>query len=257
MKNIWKFSLFFVFCLLIGLLINLPVGHVLARVKIPEQIFISHLTGTLFEGQADTLVVNQVVFQNPEYKFNISCLITLSLCYQLKSTDGSAQVRFVPVDQSIEVSGLDVEISMSNLAGVSDQLLIKPSGSLYLSSDKVKFQQGQLTDIDAVLVWKNAGIAGEDIDLGDYQVSIAKQNGQYLVFFADKEAVLDIDGKGDLKPDGNYSLDINITAKSGLETRIKNALELVASKKGLRQYSIRRSGSSDKRLLSYLSFEGA
>ena len=66
---------------------------------------------------------------------------------------------------------------------------------------------------------------------------------------------LDINGKGDLKPDGNYSLNIDINAKSGLETRIKNALELVASKKGLRQYNIRRSGTSDKRLLSYLSFD--
>ena len=256
MKNIWKLSLFFVFCLLVTLLINLPVGHVMARVNMPQQVSISQLAGTLFEGQADTLIVNQVVFHNPEYKFELSCLISLGLCYQLKFADGSALVRFAPLTKTVEVSRIDIELPMSNLANIANRLLIQPSGSLKLSSDKLNFKQGQLTDIDALLVWKNAGIAGEDIDLGDYQLSIVKQNGQYQIFLADKEAVLEIDGKGDLKPDGNYFLDINITAKSGLETRIKNALELFASKKGLRQYNIRRSGTSDERILSYMSFEG-
>ena len=67
--------------------------------------------------------------------------------------------------------------------------------------------------------------------------------------------MLNVVGNGGLKSDGRYSLDININAKAGLEARIKNALEFVASKKGLRQYSIRRSGTSDKKLLSYISFE--
>ena len=248
--------MFFVFCLLITLIINIPIGHLAARGKIPEQVKISQLSGTMLRGRVDTLVVNQLVIQDLEYEFDSACLMTLSICYKLNFADGSGLIRIVPVTGSVELSQLDIEISMSNLTGMSDQLLFKPSGSLYLNSDKVIFLKDQLTDIDAMLVWKNAGIVGEDINLGDYQLSISKQNQQYLFFLADNEAALKLDGKGDLKSDGRYTLDIKINTKTGLEPLVKQALELVATKKGLRQYNVRRSGISDSRLLSYLSFEG-
>ena len=254
--SIWKPALFFVFCLLIGLIINLPVGYLMAYAKIPDQVKISQLSGTLFEGQIETLIVNRVVIDDLEYEFNISCLMILELCYQINFADGKGQIRYVPVTGSVELAQLELEIPMSNLTGMSDQLLIKPSGSLYLSSDKVKYSKGQLADIDAVLVWKNAGIAGEDIDLGDYQLSISKQNQQYLIVLSDLEAVLKVDGNGELKSNGGYSMNINIDTKSGLDPNIKKVLELVATKKGLRQYNFRRSGTIDKMLLSYLSFEG-
>ena len=144
---------------------------------------------------------------------------------------------------------------MSSLSGLSNQLLVKPTGSLNLSSDKLIFIQGKLVDIDAIAIWKNAGIEGDDINLGDYQLNIKRDTGQYQINLIDKQAVLEVEGEGELKSDGRYSLNINISAKSGLEARIKSALEFVASKKSLRQYNIQRSGTSDQRLLSYLSFE--
>jgi hypothetical protein len=255
MKSIWKPALFFVFCLIITLLINMPVGHLMAQAKIPDTVKILQLQGSLLKGQANTVVVNQLIIHDLEYVFDGSCLITVSLCYQLNFAEGSVLVRFVPISGSIEVSQLDIELSMDNLSGISDQLLIKPSGSFHLSSDKFQFVQGKLADIGAIMIWKNAGIVGEDINLGDYQLNIKKDAGLYQVSLADKEAILDVVGKGDLKSDGRYSLDIDIKASSGLEPRIKSALEFVASKKGLRQYSIRQSGTFNKKLLSYLSFE--
>ena len=254
--SVWKAALFFVFCLLITLIINIPVGYLAARIKIPEQIEISQLNGTLFGGQIDTLIVNQVIIQELEYEFDSSCLISLNICYKLNFIDGSALVRFAPITALIELSQLDIEISMDNLTAMSNQLLVKPSGSLHMRSDMVMLSNRQLTDIDAMLTWKNAGIVGEDINLGDYQLSISKENQQYQIILADKEATLKVDGKGDLRPDGRYSLDISINTRAGLEPRVKQVLELVATKKGLRQFNVRRSGVSDKRLLSYLSFEG-
>ena len=134
-------------------------------------------------------------------------------------------------------------------------MFFKPSGSLYLSSQKLIFVQGKLADIDALVVWKEAGIAGEDINLGDYQLNVTKGVGQYQVNLADKEAVLNVEGEGALKADGSYSLSINIKSSSGLQARIKNALELIARKKRLNQYQVRWSGVSDNNLISYLSFE--
>ena len=254
MKSAWKPALFFAFCLLFALLLNTPAGHLLAQVKVPDRVKIFQLKGSLFQGRVDTLIVNQLVIEDLEYDLDFSSLITASLCYRLNYPDGSLLVRFAPISGSLELSRLDAGLSMSNLAGLTDQLVVKPAGNIRMISDRLIFEQGKLADIDAVLVWKNAGIAGEDINLGDYQLNITRQNQQYLISLEDNEALLDVAGKVELNPDGKYSLDININARSGLDANIKSVLELVASKKGLRQYSIRRSGTLDKGLLSYLAF---
>ena len=164
-------------------------------------------------------------------------------------------IRYLPVTGSTEISQLDAELSISNLGGISDQWLIKPSGSLYLSSPRLLFRQGILADINAVVIWREAGIAGEDINLGDYQMNVKKGDGQYQVYLSDKEAVLDVEGEGVLNSGGNYSLNINIKSSAGLDARVKSALEFITSQKRLNQYQIRLSGISDKNLLSHISFE--
>ncbi len=256
MKAVWKPALFFVFLLIITLLINMPARHLVARLKIPAGVKISQLQGSLLEGQVGVLTVNQLILRDLEYAIDSSCLLSASLCYQLGFSGGSVLIRYIPISGAVEVSGLDVELSMSNLNVGADELFFKPSGSLYLSSQKLIFVQGKLADIDALVVWKEAGIAGEDINLGDYQLNVTKGVGQYQVNLADKQAVLDVEGEGALKSDGSYSLSINIKSRPGLQARIKNALEFIASKKRLNQYQVRWSGTSDQNLLSYLSFEG-
>ncbi len=255
MKAVWKPALLFVFLLIITLLVNMPVQHLLARINMPTEVKLSQLLGNLLGGRVGTLMINQFIIRDLEYQLDGSCLLSASLCYKLNFSGGSVSIRYLPVMGTTEVSQLDAELSISNLGGLTDQWLIKPSGSLYLRSPRLQFTQGKMADIDAVVVWKEAGIAGEDINLGDYQLYIKKGVGQYQVYLADKEAVLDVEGEGRLNSAGNYSLNINIKSSSGLDARVKSALEFISSQKRLNQYQIRLSGVSDKNILSYISFE--
>jgi hypothetical protein len=255
MKAVWKPALLFVFLLIITLLVNMPVQHLLARINMPSAVKVSQLQGNLLGGQVGTLMINQLIIRDLEYQVDGSCLLSASLCYQINFSGGSVSIRYLPVTGSTEVLQLDAELSISNLGGLADQWLFKPSGSLYLSSPRLLFTRGRLADIDAVVVWKEAGIAGEDINLGDYQLNLKKDVGQYRVDLSDKEAVLDVEGEGTLNSGGNYSLNINIKSSSALDARVKSALEFITSRKRLNQYQIRFSGISDKNLLSYISFE--
>lgn len=255
MKAVWKPALLFVFLLIITLLVNMPVQHLLARINMPSAVKISQLHGNLLGGQAGTLMINQLIIRDLEYQVDGSCLLSASLCYQINFSGGSVSIRYLPVTGSTEVLQLDAELSISNLGGLADQWLFKPSGSLYLSSPRLLFTRGRLADIDAVVVWKEAGIAGEDINLGDYQLNLKKEIGQYQIALSDKEAVLDVEGEGTLNSGGNYSLNINIKSSSTLDARVKSALEFITSRKRLNQYQIRLSGKSDKNLLSYISFD--
>jgi hypothetical protein len=255
MKAVWKPALLFVFLLIITLLVNMPVQHLLARINMPSAVKISQLHGNLLGGQAGTLMINQLIIRDLEYQVDGSCLLSASLCYQINFSGGSVSIRYLPVTGSTEVLQLDAELSISNLGGLADQWLFKPSGSLYLSSPRLLITRGRLADIDAVVVWKEAGIAGEDINLGDYQLNLKKEIGQYQIALSDKEAVLDVEGEGTLNSGGNYSLNINIKSSSTLDARVKSALEFITSRKRLNQYQIRLSGKSDKNLLSYISFD--
>ena len=67
--------------------------------------------------------------------------------------------------------------------------------------------------------------------------------------------MLDINGEGTLASDGKYTINIDIRAQSGLDSRVKNVLELIASKKGRNQYLIHHSGQLDGRWVSFLSAE--
>ena len=125
---------------------------------------------------------------------------------------------------------------------------------LQLNLDSVSIVRDKLADLEGTLVWKDAGLAGEDINLGDYEISVGKAGGRYELLIDDKDAVLDMAGKASLQADGKYTLDITIRTRPGLEPKIKNALELVARKQGIDQYVVRRAGSLDPALLANLMF---
>ena len=253
LKAVWKPALFFLVCLVIALLINMPVSQLLAQVTIPDKLKISRLQGTVFKGQAGELVVNQFPIRQLEYRIDLSCLLTASLCYRIDFEDGTAMLSFNPVSNSIQVTGFEADIPMQSLDAMSNQLLVSPSGSLGLKTDNLTIRQGKLVDISGTAIWKNAGIVGEDFDLGDYQIDIERGIDLYQFILKDNDGMLDIKGKGILASDGKYSINIDIGAQSGTDSRVKNVLELIARKKSLNQYLIYRSGQLDSRWVSFLS----
>jgi len=255
LKAVWKPALFFLVCLVIALLINMPVNQLLAQVSIPDKVKISRLQGTVFKGQAGELVVNQFPLRQLEYQADLSCLLTASLCYRIDFEDGTAMLSFNPVSKAIEITGFEADIPMQRLAAMSNQLLVSPSGSLKLKTDNLVIRQGKLVDVGGTVIWKNAGIVGEDFDLGDYQLEFERGIDLYEFTLKDNDGMLDIDGKGILASDGKYTINIDIRGQAGLDSRIKNVLELVARKKGLNQYLIHRSGQLDGKWVGFLSAE--
>ena len=53
----WKFILFFLLCLMLALLVNLPVQQVLAQVKLSSSVQLGDIDGTLFKGRVEAITV--------------------------------------------------------------------------------------------------------------------------------------------------------------------------------------------------------
>lgn len=254
MKKIWKPTLFFIFCLLVSLVINLPVAVILGEINVPANIKLSGVTGRLSEGQVSQIYVNQFPIQDVNYHADLSCLLTLNICYQINYLNGTGRISFNPLTNQATIQKLDVDYSMAELSPLMSQLLVKPTGDLSLKANLIGIKQNKINNIDGFAIWSNAGVAGENINLGAYQLGIVREDESYRIELTDRDAILDIDGKGRLKSNGQYTVEINIKAKSGLDASIKSLLELSTRKRGLNEYSFNRQGQLPPQVISQLAF---
>ena len=256
MKKICKPALFFVICLAIFIAINTPMALVLGRVKLPDNIIFYGVDGQLRSGQIDALYINQLPLRNIRYQADLSCLLILHICYQIDYQNGAARVSVNLLTNQTDINKLDVDYPLAALSPLMSQLLVKPTGRLNLQFDHIGINQNKIGPVQGVVKWRGAGIQGEKFNLGDYQLDIVREDNRYQVKLTDQGAMLGIDGKGSLKPDGQYLLDIKIVPKSSLDASVKSTLELVAKKQGLNQYNIQRQGQLPAPLLNRLAFSG-
>ncbi|MCP3689325.1 MAG: type II secretion system protein N, partial [Gammaproteobacteria bacterium] len=218
------------------------------------QIRFNGLDGTIGSGRLDQLSIDRVLFNNISYEFEASCLLKLSICYRFDFEQGRASIGAGLLSQNMFLNDLQISYPLENLSAYTDKFLVQPSGSLALSIESATFDQQSLSQINARAVWQAAGVSGEAINLGDYELTIASEKQSYRFELRDQEASLTVDGKGQIKADGQYTLNVSINSQPGLAPEVKAALEFIAKKQGLNKFQIRRTGKLPDEMLSRLSF---
>jgi hypothetical protein len=254
MNKIWKPTLFFVFCLTIFIVIKFPIAIILKQVELSNDIKLYGVRGQITSGHIAAAYTNNFPIRDINYEADLSCLLTLQVCYQINYQNGMANISFSPLTNTTVIEQLDVEYTMAELAPLMNQLLVKPTGELNLKIEKIGLNQNKISHINGLAIWNNAGVVGEDINLGDYQLGVVREDDSYRFELTDRKALLDIDGTGRLKPNGEYLIDIKVLIDSGLDNNIKSMLALMATKKGLNEYTINRQGQLPAHLASQLLF---
>jgi len=254
MNKIWKSTLFFVFCLAIFLVIKLPIALILKQVELPKDIKLYGVKGQITSGHIAAAYANNFPVRNINYEADLSCLLKIQVCYQINYQNGMASISFSPLTNTTVIEQVEVKYTMEELAPLMSQLLVKPTGELSLKFKKVVLNQNKISNINGLAIWSNAGVVGEDINLGDYQLGVIREDDSYRFKLTDRKAILNIDGTGRLKPNGEYLIDIKVLTDSGLDKNIKSMLLLTAKKKGLNEYTINRQGQLPPHLISQLSF---
>ena len=254
MNKIWKPTLFFVFCLTVFIVIKFPIAMILKQVELSNDIKLYGVRGQITSGHIAAAYTNNFPIRDINYEADLSCLLTLQVCYQINYQNGMANISFSPLTNTTVIEQLDVEYTMAELAPLMNQLLVKPTGELNLKIEKIGLNQNKISHINGLVIWSNAGVVGEDINLGDYQLGVVREDDSYRFELTDRKAILDIDGTGRLKPNGEYLIDIKVLTDSGLDNNIKSMLALTATKKGLNEYTINRQGQLPAHLASQLLF---
>jgi len=247
MFRLWKFTLFFLLCLVLALLINLPVKHVLPYVKLPPTVRLTGLDGNLFGGSIAEVYLNDFPIQGIQYSYMPSCIPMLKLCYHVDYDQGQLQLAYDVLNGDTEVSRSRVEYPVTTLlARLPVPALVKPTGRLQLEIDDMSMQQNKLLSVNGKLTWRDLGLDqdGSNVNIGDYQVDISGDVEAYNFTFNDLDAALDVSGDGSISAAGTYEVDVRIATKAGLDPQIKSILNLVAARSGnsANKYRIEQKG---------------
>ena len=243
-RKLWKFTLFFLLCLVIALLFNLPLQQVLPWVKLPEQVRLSGIDGTIIDGKADEIVIDKFPLRNVEYHYMPSCIPLLKICYRVDYSQGKVEVAYDLLNGDTEVIGARIEYPVAELSRYVENLPVRPAGRLELYVNDLAILDGKPTALSGKLVWHDLGVDDEGIrfNVGDYELDFTGNPEGYKFDLKDLGADLDVDGDGEVSADGQYRMAIRIIAQDDLEPQVRTVLNAVAEAVGHNHYRVDQKG---------------
>ena len=240
----WKFSLFFLLCLVIALLLNLPIQQVLPHIKIPNTVRVIGIDGTVIRGNAQEVSINDFPLRDIRYRYMPSCIPMLRVCYKISYERGDVQVAYDVLNGDTEVTGAQLEYQAIELVKYIPNALVKPAGRLELLIDNLSVVEGVPIVVNGKLIWRDLGVDddGIKVSIGDYQVDFTGDPKQYDFKINDLDADLDVSGKGKVRAGGQYSVDVKIGSDTEIDSNVKSVLNLIATNAGYNQYRIEQQG---------------
>ena len=245
MLKLWKFTLFFLLCLVVALLFNLPIQQVLPHVKLPNTVRTVGIDGTVFKGTAQEISINNFPLREISYRYLPSCIPFLKICYKISYDRGEVRVAYDVLNGDTEITRSRIEYQAVELINHIPNAPVKPAGRLELIIDDSSLVGGVPTAINGKLIWRDLGIDddGIKINIGDYQVDFTGDTQRYDFKINDLDADLDITGKGEIKAGGQYDVDVKIRSDKEIDSNVKSVLNLVAAQNGYNQYRIQQKGN--------------
>ncbi len=244
MIRIWQYFMFFLVCLVIALVLNLPAQHLLQHARLPDSVRVAGIDGTLLRGQAAQITLDRFPLNQVQYRFLPSCLPTLKVCYRIAYDRGELRAGFDLVNGDTEISETRIDYPIADLMAFMPNALVRPVGRLELSVDELSVFEGKPAAMHGRLLWRNLGIDDQGIkfDIGDVQLDFTGDPNGYEFTVSDVDASLDVSGDGNILASGEYEIDIRIGSQTGIDPQVKQVLGLVAKNTGFNQYRVQQSG---------------
>ena len=244
MLKLWRFVLFFLVCLVIALGFNLPLQQVLPHVQLPQTIAVTGVDGTVLKGRAREITIDDFPLRDIDYRYLPSCLPLLKVCYRIVYERGDLKVAYDVLNGDTEVADTSINYPVGEIAHFLPPVPVRLAGRLELVIDEMSYYEGRPARVSGRLVWHDLGIDddGIKINIGDYQVEFTGSPAKYDFDIGDRDGALEVDGEGEIQPDGSYALDLRIVTETGVDPNVRNVLGIVARSEGYNRYRIQQSG---------------
>lgn len=242
--KLWKFTLFFLLCLVIALLFNLPIQQLLPYLKLPETVRLAGIDGTIVSGKAREIVVDGFPLRDIEYHYMPSCIPLLKICYRIDYSQGKVQAAYDLLNGDTEVANARIQYPVTELTRHLPNLIVQPVGHIELEIDELNIVEGRPLALSGKLIWRDFGLDDDGIKLivGDYQADFTGDPQKYEFKLKDLSGELDVKGKGRIDAGGAYDVEIRIVAAGDIEPQVRQVLGIVANNVSFNNYLVEQTG---------------
>jgi len=248
--------LVFVLTLITGLVINLPVRHLLRLVEIQPPLQVQGLTGTITEGQIARLSYQKFAIAEVSYRFQPLCLFRAVVCYRFTADDRELRLNleFNPLTRNVSARQSSIMLE-SKILDDFPQLLVKPKGDFAVAVEQLSISEAGMSELEASIDWLGAGVQGEDQLLGNYRALIAMQGDGLNINLNDMDSLLGLKGDIQLAWTGEYNINLKFESKPALNQSVISVLSMATARQGLNRFNLKKNGKLDasgQRLLRQL-----
>jgi hypothetical protein len=245
----------FMLTLVVGLITELPVTQVFRVIQPPPGLDIRDLQGSITGGSIGSIGYQGYSLDDISYSLSLSCLIKASICYQLESPSQPLKLNIGQnlITRNIAIFDSYIQLG-SDMVDAIPGLLVKPKGIFELNVEQITLVDLKVSDLQAKIDWKEAGIEGEEQVLGNYSAVISRQKGLVNIQLSDSDSLLSLSGEANLRLNGQYDTDIQLASKPGLNPSINSALDMAAKRTGLNRFSIKQKGSVPSNMIQFLQY---
>lgn len=209
---------------------------------VPEQIRLSGITGSIWNGKANAGSIAGVYFTNLHWSFKPLSLFRGEIAIDASVNAAGGQISLTA---GIGISG---EVSMSDLVASLSLPDIHPAlransidGMVNVQMESLVLRNGWPAEAEGSIGIGNlaAAAAGPD-PLGNFRVEITTQDGNIIGLVKDTGAILDVDGTLRLADDRSYSLIGNVAPNGDTPASLNRNLRGLGSpdENGQRQFRL-------------------
>ena len=230
------YLLIIVFSYLFFLLSNIPASMVTKLISSNANVDMRGISGTIWEGEATLISINNAIeLNNTKWSTTIWKLLLGQLAFQTssefddKNIESEVGVSFL---NNYFINDLTATISAEKVTALANIPLVQLSGDFNLLIDHAHWKKDELPLATGVITWNQATVTVSDtVSLGKIIVTLSENDQQFLLAnITNNDGDILVNGKAELIPEANYSVDIKLTPTASTSDNIKSSLGLFAKK---------------------------
>ena len=193
-KLLWSLAalLFFV----VSLVLTMPAKHIVNRLALPANVSIAGVSGTLWQGQAQRVVVAQTQLNNLHWNIDslpllwgeLGASIKLGNARQLITPYARGQLSYHLFSQEVSADNLTVRVAAQEVldrANLPMQVLAKGAVETRLTQASLSLATGQpqCKTLNGQGSWRNASVIAPSglVALGDFKAQLGCPDGQLQI----------------------------------------------------------------------------
>jgi len=229
------------------LIITIPAKSVTGLLNNNSPITAQGVSGTLWNGKAYIISIDNIQLKNTEWSFNLWKLFTGKIAVDINTRYLNNTITAELGSSFIGryfANNLSAKIAAQEVAQLANIPLAQLDGMISLNIEHAQWKQGELPLATGEIKWTNATITVADTaSLGNISIVLSESEQQLLnAEIKNQGGDIKINGSAELVPEANYAVTIKLLPTATANNNIKQSLGLFAEKQTNGEYLLNKSG---------------